>query len=69
MSGERPPLSLDAYDGDWIRRGSFDLLNHGVDSPEKLREWLAQHGMTVEQFKTLPVYRGNVDRIGWLREL
>jgi len=69
VSREREPLSIDAHDGDWLRRGSFDLLNHGVDTPEKLRDWILQRGMTVEHFKTLDTYRANVDKLPWLREL
>ena len=62
-------LHLDASPGgeDWIKRGAWDL--HGVDDVETLRAYLAQTGMTAEEFKKLPVYQGNVSRLPWLRDL
>lgn len=51
---------------DWTKK-SWDLWQ--LDSPEKLRRFIESSGDTVEHFKTLPVYRCNVDKIPWLKEL
>jgi len=51
---------------DWTKK-SFDFP--GIDSAEKLRRFIEASGDTVEHFKTLPVYKLNVDKIPWLREL
>jgi hypothetical protein len=58
----------DVLEGDWIKAGSWDLRARSVD---ELREWLMGECVSVEQFKTWPVYLGNVDRPGmeWLRDL
>lgn len=54
---------------DWTKRGSWDLI--GIDSVEKLRDYLKRTGSSVEAFKRLPVYRWHVDdpEMGWLKEL
>lgn len=62
-----PVINLDAHDGDWIKRGRWD-----VDIPQdlpSLRAWLAASSMTVESFKELEVYKANVTRLPWLRDL
>jgi hypothetical protein len=61
------PVELDRYDGDWIKRGRWDLV--GVNTLPKLRRWLEQQGITAAQFKRLDVYQANVDRLPWLRDL
>jgi hypothetical protein len=61
-----PKINLDASDGDWIKRAAWDLPASNV---EELRAWLADQGMTVEEFKRLTVYRANFDRLPWLQEL
>jgi len=62
------PINIDADDdnADWAKR-SWDL-------PHDNAAWLAGDitgpwGMTIERFMASPVYRHNVDKIPWLREL
>jgi len=61
------PVNIDAdlENADWTK-GSWDIP---ATSVEELRTWLKQQGMTVEQFKRLPVYRRNMKRLEWLRGL
>lgn len=66
MTAVPPIIEIDAYDGDWIKRGQWNLSASNV---AELRSWLDSKGMTVEHFKTLQVYKGNVDRMPWLRDL
>ena len=55
----------DSMNADWPKR-TWDLpFNNAAD----LRAWLEARGMTVEHFKTLPVYRFNVGKLEWLKEL
>jgi hypothetical protein len=65
---ELEPLHLDRLEFDWIKAGSWDLRASNV---HELREWLMGERVSVAQFKSWPVYLGNVDRPGmtWLREL
>lgn len=60
-------IPLDAIDGDWIKRGRWDL--DGIGSVDELVSWLAREGISVADFKLLDVYRANVDRLPWLAEL
>lgn len=66
MSDDYEPIHIDAYDADWIKRGHWDIPAHSI--PELL-DYLDRHDMTVEKFKKLDVYRANVERLGWLRDL
>jgi hypothetical protein len=67
MSSEPRTIILDddLDNADWTKQAS-DVM---AESPEELRAMLASIGMTVEQFKALPVYRRNVDRIPWLKTI
>lgn len=51
---------------DWTKR-TWDLL--GIKNLKDLRRYIAGAGMTVKQFKKLPVYRFNVDKMPWLKGL
>lgn len=64
--GKPPTPSLDAapLNADWTKR-AWDL--HGVDSIDSLREWLRSTGQSADEFKKLPIYRFNVDKLVWLR--
>jgi len=53
------------HNADWTKQ-SWDLPWRNV---EDARAALEARGMSVAHFKTLPVYRLNVDRVPWLREL
>jgi len=69
VSPPRVVLEPDKDDdsADWPKQ-TWDLpFTNAAD----LRAWLASRNDSVEWFKTLPVYRGNVDKPGmeWLREL
>lgn len=67
------PVSVDRTDGDWIKRGSWDLMWRGrrIDNVADLREFIQAIGMTVAEFKQLAVYVGNVRRpeLPWLGDL
>lgn len=60
----RPDEELD--NADWTK-STWTLI--GIDSIEELLKWLKMKGMSVEQFKQLPVYRNNVGHLEWLRRL
>lgn len=73
--GKRRPkgdeaVNLDARveNADWTKR-TWDLV--GIDSKEKLLEWLERTQQSVAWFKRLPVYRWNKDKPGfeWLKEI
>jgi hypothetical protein len=59
LADERPE------NADWPKR-TWDLpIENKIDR----LEYLKAMGMTVEQFKKLPVYRWNVEKLLWLKEL
>jgi hypothetical protein len=59
-------IDADIRNADWTKR-SWDLV--GIDSVEKLKDYLNAAGMSVEQFKKLPIYLFNVDTLSWLKAL
>ena len=59
LADERPE------NADWLKR-TWDLQ---IENKTDLLEYLKAMGMTVEQFKKLPVYRWNVEKLPWLKEL
>lgn len=66
----KPPIiNIDAEpeNRDWAKR-TWDL---DIDNVTDLRAFLDEIGMSVRDFKRLPVYRWNVDQPGmaWLKEL
>ena len=65
---DRPRIVEDAWNADWTKQ-SWDLPFQGPDDLQNLRDFIRSSGMTVEQFKRLPVYRLNVDKMSWVREL
>jgi hypothetical protein len=58
-------LDADLENADWPKR-TWDL---GIDNIEDLREFLRVNDWDPEDFKKLPVYRWNVEKISWLAEL
>jgi hypothetical protein len=58
-------LDADLNNADWTKR-TWDLP---VKSADELRRYLKSSGRTVDEFKQLPVYRYNVKKLPWLREL
>jgi len=48
---------------DWTKQ-SWDLL--GINSKEELIEYLNQTGMSLIEFKKLPIYQLNKHKIDWL---
>ncbi len=58
-------LTGDIENEDWTKR-TWDLP---FDNAEDLREYIEAIGMTVEEFKRLPIYRWNVDKMPWLEKL
>ena len=58
-------IDADPFNADWPKR-TWDL---GIDNVEDLRRYIQAGGMTIDQFKALPVYVWNVDKLTWLREL
>lgn len=59
-------IDADLSNADWTK-GTWDLT--GIDSVEKLRDMLAQRGESVAAFKKRPVYRMNLKKQPWLKEL
>lgn len=55
----------DLINADWTKQ-TWDLP---VRSLPELRAYLQDHGITIAQFKALPVYRLNVRKLPWLRRL
>lgn len=61
-------LLVDADAGgwcDWNRGGTWELPT----DMNELREYLAKHGMTTDDFKKTMIYTRNVDKIPGLRDL
>jgi len=40
-----------------------------IQDADTLREFLRTRGISVSDFKQLPIYRNNVKRLKWLRDL
>jgi hypothetical protein len=59
-------LDADLRNADWTKQ-SWDLT--GIHSVEALRAYLKSQGMSVAAFKHLPVYRLNLRREPWLKDL
>lgn len=55
----------DLLNADWTKQ-TWDLPVHTLVG---LREYLKGRGMTPAQFKKLPVYQLNVQKLPWLRKL
>lgn len=58
-------LDDDPDNANWTKQ-SWDL---GVDNVDDLRALLERLGITVEDFKKKLVYRANVDKLPWLKDL
>jgi hypothetical protein len=60
-------INIDAspVNADWTKQ-TWDLPAHDLPS---LREYLAAEGLSVAEFRRLPVYLLNVDKLPWLRDL
>ena len=63
--GEPIYPDADPIDADWTKR-TWDLNVHNV---QDLRRLLKAWGMSVRKFKKLPIYKLNVDKIKWLKDL
>ena len=59
-------IDADLGNADWTK-GTWDLLH--IKGPQDLQKYLAKNSMSLEHFKKLPIYRMNVDKIDWLKEL
>ena len=57
-------IDADLENADWTK-STWDLPTEEVE----FRAWLAQSGMTVAQFKSLPVYKSNRGKFPWLDNL
>lgn len=59
-------LDQEPWNADWSKRTwDFDDIN----DVEALRAWLKAEGTSVEDFKQLPVYQFNIDKLPWLKDL
>ena len=58
-------LNLDATNtnADWIKLGAWDIP---ATTADELRAYLNDRGITVADFKSLPVYTLNQHKISWL---
>ncbi len=61
-------INVDANlrNADWTKR-TWDLLD--VKSKEDLLRYLKSKGMTMNDFKKLPVYQFNKDKLDFLKDL
>lgn len=59
-------VDADLVNADWVKR-TWDLLH--IKTVEQLKAHLQAVGMSVAQFKKLPVYRANLDTLPWLKDL
>jgi len=58
-------LDADPMNADWTKQ-TWDL---SVDNVEDLRKMLKALGIPVREFKQLPVYKLNVEKLEWLKDL
>lgn len=58
-------IDSDLKNADWTKQ-SWSIPANSVD---ELKRFLRSQDMTVAHFKTLPVYRWNVEKLEWLKEL
>lgn len=60
-------IEIDAklMNADWTKQ-AWDL---GVHNVKDLRDLIERSGMTIKQFKRLPVYKLNRKKLRWLRKL
>jgi len=54
-----PNIDATSYNQDWTKVLGVDLPE--LDSAEELQELIERSGLTVKEFKRLPVYRENRD--------
>lgn len=66
MAGMVLDLDTDIANADWAKRYTWDLP---ASTPEELYAYLAQRGLSVEQFKALPVYAVNQHLYPWLQTI
>lgn len=63
-------LDAELHNADWSKTRRLDLPDLlAADDVEELRQRLRAEGVTVEHFKTLPVYLENVEDTPVLQEL
>jgi hypothetical protein len=58
----------DPLNADWTKQ-TWDLPARSRSDLPALREFIKASGMTIAQFKRLPVYALNVKRLRWLHDL
>ena len=51
---------------DWTKK-TWDLVD--IQNIKSLREYLRKNKISIEHFKELPVYKFNVNKLPWLKEL
>jgi hypothetical protein len=63
-------IDEDPFNADWAKR-TWNLPYKNADDLPVLREFIASIGMSVAEFKALPVYVWNVGKPGmeWLKDL
>mgnify|MGYP001612888692 FL=1 len=59
-------IDADINNADWSKQ-TWDLLN--ISNKQELLEYLEKTNKSLEDFKKLPAYKFNVDKIDWLREI
>ncbi len=61
-------INIDAqlHNADWTKR-TWDLLD--ITTKEELLTYLERKGMTIKDFKKLPVYKFNKDKLDFLKDL
>lgn len=61
-------LDAQPQNADWLKLYRPEV-SYGWRTKADVLAWLAETGLTVEQFKTMPIYRVNRARLPYLREL
>lgn len=66
MGGEVISPDKIVANADWSKRYTWSIP---ADTPEELYRYLAQRGMSVAQFRALPVFQVNRYLIPWLADI
>lgn len=62
-------LDADPLNADWTKGGGFEGRLEGVETLDDLMRFIDSQGLTLAQFKRLPVYTENVESSPLLQKL
>jgi hypothetical protein len=66
MPRNEEPIDGRLENADWIKM-YWDLP--WIQDADTLRGFLRDRGISIDNFKKLPIYRNNIKRLRWLRDL